>query len=79
MPKKVKAKKRTRRNNRNAGDNESMYKFTIGDKVMWRVNRVYGNPPITFDGGIVIMMGEIISLEGIGDRGPQYGEIGVVS
>lgn len=72
MPKKVKAKKRTRRNNRNAGDDELMYKFTIGDKVMWRVNQVYGDF-ITFDGGIVIMMGEIISLEGIGDRGPQYG------
>ena len=71
MPKK--AKKRTRKNNRKAGDNKSMHKFAIGEKVMWRVNQVHGNPPITFDGGIVIMMGEIISLEGIGDRGPQYG------
>ena len=65
--------KKTRRNNRNAGDNVSMHKFAIGDKVMWRVNQVYGNPPTTFDGGIRIMTGEIISLEGIGDRGPQYG------
>lgn len=71
MPKK--AKKRTRKNNRKAGDNKSMHKFAIGDMVMWRVNRVHGNPPITFDGGIMIMTGEIISLEGIGDRGPQYG------
>ena len=35
MPKK--AKKRTRKNNRKAGDDESMYKFAIGDMVMWRV------------------------------------------
>ncbi len=71
MPKK--AKKRTRKNNRKAGDNKSMHKFAIDDMVMWRVNRVHGDPPITFDGGIMIMTGEIISLEGIGDRGPQYG------
>lgn len=37
-----------------------IYKFAIGDKVMWRVNRVYRN----FPDEVQILTGEIISLVG---------------
>ena len=60
MPTKGKGKgKKTRKNNRKAGDVESMYKFAIGDKVMWRVNRVYRN----FPNELKILIGDMQDIQ----------------